>query len=82
MPTIIEINKPHLTYCQKYDVHCFCPKCIQNNRQHYSCPNSIITQCDECDESANTPTFMLDVLKYCIIDTIKNDTKNCIMKIL
>jgi len=27
MPTLTEITKPHLTYCQKYDVHCCCPKC-------------------------------------------------------
>jgi len=27
MPTITEIQNPDLTYCQKYDVYCYCPKC-------------------------------------------------------
>jgi len=27
MSTILEIQKPELTYCQKYDIHCACPKC-------------------------------------------------------
>ena len=27
MPTTTECKYPHLTYCQKYDVHCCCPKC-------------------------------------------------------
>jgi len=27
MPTLTEITKPYLTYCQKYDIHCPCPKC-------------------------------------------------------
>ena len=27
MTTILEIQKPYLTYCQKYEDHCLCPKC-------------------------------------------------------
>jgi len=35
MTTILEIQKPELTYCQKYDVHCPCPKC--GEPKHWSC---------------------------------------------
>ena len=32
MTTITEIQKPELTYCDKYDLHCPCIKC--NNPRH------------------------------------------------
>jgi len=31
MPTILEIQKPELTYCQKWDLHCPCIKCEGEN---------------------------------------------------
>jgi len=27
MTTVLEIQKPKMSYCKKYDIHCECPKC-------------------------------------------------------
>ena len=35
MSTILEIQKPELTYCKKYDLHCPCPKC--KPPKHWNC---------------------------------------------
>jgi len=50
MPTITEIQKPHLTYCQKYDEHCLCPKCVV--RQKNLCDRT----CEICENNMLPPT--------------------------
>jgi len=37
MTTILEIQKPHLTYCQKYEDHCLCPECKGRGEFCLSC---------------------------------------------
>lgn len=39
MTTILEIQKPELTYCKEYDVHCYCPKCNYQLQCSNECKN-------------------------------------------
>ncbi len=44
MPTPTEIIKPYLKYCDKFDVHCPCPKCRMEKRKR-RCP---VNPCQYC----------------------------------
>jgi len=60
MPTVLEIQKPHLTYCQKYDLHCACPKC---EKPHIHCEKleQPITHCEECDGPLNNAVIVNNI---------------------
>jgi len=43
MTTVLEIQRPHLTYCKELDGHCECPKC--NNNKNKKC-----NRCKSCQK--------------------------------
>ena len=82
MPTPIEINKPHLTYCQRHDIHCPCPKCKSPTLYCYP---TILTrmkmavrfkECRGCKE----PEDVIDGIAQCAAlqykESIKKDAVN------
>lgn len=62
MTTILEIQKPHLSYCKKYDIHCPCIKCT--NPQHKAiCMKFVYTK----DNSFKPPlfSFYVQLTQFC-----------------
>ena len=48
MSTILEIQKPYLTYCKEYDIHCPCPKCENLNCWQLDFKNDFKNYCKQC----------------------------------
>ena len=63
MSTILEIQKPHLTYCEKYDIHCPCIKC--NDPKHKTlCIKFICSNCSNKNENYY-PTYDTNYCNNC-----------------
>ena len=60
MPTLREINEPHLTYCQAFDAYCRCPKCSSSSFCGYQ-----QSYCETWCRNNPRPFIKSDNVVYC-----------------
>lgn len=66
MPTPLEINRPSLTYCQKHDIHCHCPKCKLFKNLKHDCKGRRSSVCEDCEGPSDDAIIDQKQIASCI----------------
>jgi len=76
MTTILEIQKPHLTYCKEHEIYCVCPKCkVIRCFYHNVCKTFKTCDINKCYVETEPPDNILTCRKAPQLDVPYNHNK-------